>query len=288
MNTSLRLSVPDLSDAAVAAAFHKIADAATAADGYEPFNEQATLDLAAGRRTPVLATLADDAVGAALIGTGEFDLVVHPEHRAHGHGRAILDWMLRERIPPTASVVVWSHGDHPAARALAASHGFVAVRTLLQLRLEPLPQAATAPEISTFRPGVDEREWVELNAAIFARHPEQGRITVDDLRAREAEEWFDAADFLILRNEHGTMIGYNWLKVEGADGEIYVIGVDPASAGHGLGRALLLAGLARMRDRGVAAATLYVESGNTAAVGLYRSLGFTDHTVDVQYRRLTS
>lgn len=161
------------------------------------------------------------------------------------------------------------------------------------------PQSSKNPSFSTttsggsgtaivaFRVGGDEAEWVALNARVFATHPEQGRVTADDLRAREAEPWFDARDFLVARDASGRMIGYNWLKIDPGEstGEIYVIGVDAASAGQGLGRRLMRAGLARLAERGCTSATLYVEADNEPAVRLYRSLGFADHTVDVQYRR---
>jgi mycothiol synthase len=45
------------------------------------------------------------------------------------------------------------------------------------------------------------------------------------------------------------------------------------------------AGLDRLRARGCTAVELYVESDNTAAVRLYRGLGFTDAAVHVQYSR---
>jgi len=38
-----------------------------------------------------------------------------------------------------------------------------------------------------------------------------------------------------------------------------------------------------MLERGCTAADLYVEAENRSAVALYRSLGFTDASVDVQY-----
>lgn len=310
MSNSLRLSVPDLtaSDLAApggAASFFRVADAARAADGYDPLNEQARIDLDAGRRSPVLLSRGDAALGAAILGQGELDLVVHPEHRRCGYGTVLLEGIL-PAAPDT--LLAWSHGDHPAARALAAGHGFEAVRTLLQLRLSPLPETtpppATAAEtepasgttIDSFRPGTDEAEWIALNAGIFAGHPEQGTVTFDDLRDRESEPWFEAGDFLVARDTSGRMIGYNWLKIEDPPpgqthtaqtrtGEIYVIGVDATAAGRGQGRALMRAGLARLRGRGCTAATLYVEADNPGAVHLYRSLGFADHTIDVQYRR---
>lgn len=290
MSVSLRLSVADLTDHEAAGYLYLIEDAATGGDGHAPFNEQARLDLDAGRRSLVLAFVdrpdTPGPVAAAAIGQGELDLVVLPAERGRGNGGAFLEALLADFVPPETPVVAWSHGDHPAARALGASHGFAAVRTLLELGVAlPAAGAEGAERMDTFRVGVDEGEWVALNARIFASHPEQGRVTVDDLRARGAEPWFDAGDFLVLRDESGAMIGYNWLKVTGDTGEIYVIGVDAASAGHGLGRRLMLAGLERLAERGCSTATLYVEADNAAAVGLYRSLGFTDHSVDVQYSR---
>lgn len=294
---SLELSTPDLADAAVRERFQAVATAAAAVDGYPPFNEQTMLDLAAGRRTPLLISVDGTAVGAAVLGRGELDLVIAPAHRGHGHGSEALRLILADAPD---ELTAWSHGDHPAARVLANRYRLAAARTLLQLRISltrelpaPTVPAAGRPgdgiAISEFRPGADDADWVALNALVFATHPEQGSLTGDDLTARQAEPWFDPADFLVARDEStGAMIGYIWLKIEPGSptGEIYVIGVHPDAAGRGLGRTLLLAGLQRLRDRGCTAATLYVEAHNAAAVHLYRSLGFTDFTIDVQYRRL--
>ncbi|TFD89696.1 mycothiol synthase [Cryobacterium psychrotolerans] len=295
-NVSLTLTVPDLSDAATRARFESVAAAATAVDGHPPFNEQAMLDLASGRRTPLLISVGDEPVGAAILGQGELDFVIAPAHRGHGHGGEALRQILADAPD---QLTAWSHGDHPAARVLANRYRLAAARTLLQLGAsltreipaEAAPAAHSGARISAFRPGVDDEEWVALNALVFASHPEQGSLTLADLAARQTEPWFDPGDFLLARDEAtGALIGYTWLKIEpgSPSGEIYVVGVHPDAAGRGLGRALLLAGMERLRDRGCTSVTLYVEAHNTPAVNLYRSLGFTDHTVDVQYRRLPS
>ena len=67
-------------------------------------------------------------------------------------------------------------------------------------------------------------------------------------------------------------------------GEVYVLGVDPAAHGRGLGRLLAVLALAQLRDRGLGLAILYTGPENTAAVHLYRSLGFDVTGTDVQYR----
>ena len=272
--------------------------AALAADGQPPFSDQALVDLRAGKRT----LLRSDAA-AAIVGDGEVEFVVEPASRGVGHGTAMLERVLAST---SGGLLAWAHGDLPAARALAVSHGFVAVRELLLLRrrVEQLKRvehfkrvelvetspASSLREISTssirfgsFRPGTDEDAWVDLNARTFASHPEQGSVTRDDLLALEQEEWFDPGDFL-LAWDGDELVGYCWLKVNGGDGEFYVVGVAPTRQGSGLGRALMAAGFARLAARGIREAQLYVEGDNAPALALYRSLGFATATRDIQYR----
>ncbi|MEV4180982.1 mycothiol synthase [Streptosporangium canum] len=100
-----------------------------------------------------------------------------------------------------------------------------------------------------------------------------------------------------LKGEGGSaagdrLIGFHWTKVHGDGGhghepigEVYVVGVDPAEQGGGLGRSLTLAGLSHLRSRGLAQVMLYVDESNTAAIHLYEKLGFTRWDVDVMYRK---
>jgi mycothiol synthase len=64
---------------------------------------------------------------------------------------------------------------------------------------------------------------------------------------------------------------------------VYVVAVDPAYQGLGLGRAVTVLGLEHLRDRGLAQAILYVDADNTAAVETYTRLGFTRAALDVMY-----
>ena len=291
----------------VVAEVEELLRAATDADGVQPLSEHVWLHLRHGGEGPDLNILIRDADGA-LVGYAHLDptdpvagpsaeTVVHPARRGHGYGRLLVQAALD--AAPGHRLRLWAHGDHPAARALARSMGFTEVRRLEQWRRSlrvPLPDAPLPPDVRlrAFRPGADDEAWLVLNAAAFADHPEQGSWTLEDLHARMGEAWFDADGFL-LAEEDGDLVGFHWTKVHGSHrdhdhahepiGEVYVVGVRPDQQGRGLGRALTVAGLRYLRDRGLGTAMLYVESDNEPARAVYRALGFTWWDTDVMFLR---
>ncbi|MGW3351499.1 mycothiol synthase [Nonomuraea rubra] len=277
-----------------------VVEAATEADGVRPLNEHVMLHLRYGGDPQARSLLLW--AGTVLAGYAHVDptdevegpsveLVIHPAHRRQGHGarllRAVMDLT-------DGRLRLWAHGDHAGAGALAAAFGFQRVRSLWQMRrslfapLAPytLPDGVT---LRTFVPGQDEEAWLKVNAAAFAHHPEQGAWTMDDLLRREQEPWFDPEGFfLAFRGDR--LAGFHWTKIHGSSehgheplGEVYVVGVDPAQQGAGLGRSLTVAGLVHLRARGLAQAMLYVDETNTAAIRVYESLGFNRWDVDVMY-----
>jgi len=221
--------------------------------------------------------------------------VVHPDHRRAGHGAALSDAV--RRAAGDRTVLAWAHGDHPGAAALAARSGARRVRELLQMRRPlgadlPEPVLPEGVRMRAFTPGRDDDAWLAVNASAFAAHPEQGTWTRADLMARMAEPWFDPDGFLLAEDDvTGDLLGFHWTKVHAASGdepavgEVYVLGVDPAAQGRGLGGVLTLAGLRHLGARGLGAVLLYVESDNAAALRVYRTLGFDAVRVDVQYAR---
>ena len=201
------------------------------------------------------------------------------ELSASGHtDEAVVD-ALGPRLPADGDVSVWV--DHPDASLDEA-------RDLYLMEVD-LPLATESGiETRPFVPGQDEQAWVDVNNRAFSWHREQSGWTVEDVHERMAEPWFDPDGFLIHEDD-GVLLGFCWTKIhldrEPQAGEIYVIAVDPAGQGRGLGRSLTVAGLESIHARGFTHGILYVDADNTKAVSLYLSLGFTIATVRRLYTR---
>lgn len=242
--------------------------------------------------------------GEALIGFGiralqgdrhAAEFLIAPDHRGRGHGQALLSTILDEE----PSSWCWSHGDHPAAQALANKHGLGRDRVLYQMRtetglsLDDLPQTS-APEgvtIRSFTPG-DEDGWRRVNNSAFDWHPEQGSQTKEDFAEITQASDFDP-NSVILAIRDDQVIGFHQTKLTGTDdegrlGEVYVVGVDPSIHAKGVGKALTIEGMRRMVAAGANVIELYVESDNAPALGLYERLGFHVAVAHVSYAPASS
>jgi mycothiol synthase len=292
-----------------------LAEAAAQADDVAPLSEHVVLhvrhaglvpaaDGSAERSRDLLLFACDGLAGYAHLdapeeggpeaGDASGELVVDPAHRRSGYGTALISAMAADLAGH--GIRLWAHGDLPAAAGLARSAGFARARALWQMRM-PLtgppvasPVLPTGITLRTFRPGQDEEAWLEVNRRAFAHHPEQGAWTREDLELREAEPWFDPAGFFLAERD-GELAGFHWTKVHPARpggtpiGEVYIVGIDPAQQGAGLGRALTLVGLTHLQRLRLAQVMLYVDESNTAAVRMYTALGFSRWNADVMYRR---
>lgn len=264
-------------------------EAARRRDGSR-LNDHLTSDLTHGPRDGYLASIAflpDGTVqGYAQASAANDGFIIGCVSSAEdGPTQAALLRALLAALPSDIAVTWWATGDE---RSLAAELGLSADRSLLRMG-RPLPISETTDVIvRPFRIGHDEHAWLAVNNAAFAWHGEQGGWDLTTLRQRESEPWFDAEGFL-LHERAGRLAAFCWTKLHPDEarlsGEIYVIAVHPDFHGHGLGRALTIAGLQHLQSVGATAAMLYVDAENTAAVGLYRALGFTIEHTDHSYQR---
>lgn len=311
-------------DRADAEAALALADAIEQHDGVSAFNDHSRLVLrgqVASGPAPGVETIRHFLLreGDALVGYAQLDvavqsaeLAVHPEHRGQARGRALLG-AVRSAEPRAA---IWAHGDLAGAQALAAAEGLRPQRTLLKLAAQlpeamaiagvpadASPEAHGLPEARTYEDG-DARALLELNARAFAAHPEQGRMSLADLQARQGEPWFIPEELWLVPDDsletgdagpggstpRARLAAFLWLKIdpeEGApgprEGEIYVLGVAPEAQGRQLGSRLTSLALARLAAHGTRHAVLYVEADNIAARRTYERKGFATVTIDTHY-----
>ena len=291
MSTLLTVAVVSrLSEAEINSVLRLRADA-EAVDQKVALNEAAVLRLRRPHPTTrhLLVSEDGDLAGYAQLELGPEwstgQLVVSPSHRRQGVGTQLLRRLIMES---PNQLRVWAMGDTPAARALATGVGMVRQRELLimERRLDnelPEPVIPSGVQIRAFVPGQDEQEWLRVNAAAFASHPEQALIDLDDLKDRMAESWFDPRGFFVATKD-GTMIGFHWTKQHQDQlGEVYVLGIAPWAARQGLGKTLLLTGLRWLQQQGNSRVELYVESDHQAAIEPYLRYGFATASRDVMY-----
>jgi mycothiol synthase len=265
------------------------------ADGHKALGDHAWLDLVQGGREGFAGLIGWEPghghpVAYAQVSRGNdswgLELVVHPHHRYEMAtiGPELLGAALDVVRDEGGGHVHWWVFEATAAHHdLARSLGLRPGRLLHQMRRSlPVGESSALPT-RPFRVGTDEAAWLDVNNRAFKNHPEQGGWDLATLQARQKEPWFDPEGFLLHELE-GRLAGFCWTKVhddrDPVLGEIYVIAVDPDFHGRGLGRRLTLAGLAHLAGRGVPVGMLYVDGDNTAAIALYRSLGFTEHHTD--------
>ncbi|VFA93950.1 Mycothiol acetyltransferase [Nocardia farcinica] len=286
-------------DGETADAVRELLAAASAADGVAPVSEQAVLSMGEpGAARHLLAEHDGELAGYANLVPAHGDhpamaeAAVAPARRGRGIGTALV----REALAAGgADARVWAHGDRPAAKAVAARLGLRTARELWQMRRSlatpQLPELVVPDGIvlRTYAGPADDAELLRVNNAAFDWHPEQGGWTERDIAVRRAESWFDPAGLFLATDTAAPdrVLGFHWTKVHADEqppvGEVYVVGIDPAAQGRGLGRLLTLAGLHHLRERGLGGVLLYTEADNTAAVNTYTKLGFAPAHVDVAY-----
>jgi mycothiol synthase len=283
----------------------QLLEVAAAVDHHHPLDEHRWLDLVQGGREGFAGLVAwepghDHPVGYAQLSRGPgrgpagswaLEFVVDPHHRDADPEiglrlvEAALDVVREEG---GGHVHMWVPKPTPLHDRIAEATGLRRGRQLLQLR-RPLPVEGGEGhglDVRPFIPGFDDERWLVVNNRAFRWHDEQGDWDLETLKARQAQEWFDPAGFL-LHERNGRLAGFCWTKVH-ADhdpplGEIYVIAVDPDFQGLGLGRRLVLAGLDWLWRNRIETAMLYVDRDNAPAVRLYEALGFTLDHVDQAY-----
>ena len=219
------------------------------------------------------------------IGRVVLDCWVHPEHRRRGLATKLLGYATnraRELGAKMAHVNIAE--DNVVAGRVLSRLGFSLVRRFLELRLDiadvgglDIDPAATGCRYLQLG---EENKLTQLQNRAFACTWGYNPNAVEEIAFRTSISNCSLDD-IILFYEGDKAIGYCWTGIsceEGVPsarmGRILMLGVAPDYRGKGVGKKLVMAGLARLKSKGLQVAELTVDSKNKAAYALYKSLGF--------------
>ena len=143
---------------------------------------------------------------------------------------------------------------------------------VMQLQGEP-KRGETPPDGIIIRPLAGEAEvaaYVACHQAAFGSDSMRAGWRARTLRHSAYRPELD----LVAVTPDGRLAGLCvcWLSAFG--GQVEPLGVHPDFRGQGLGRALLLAGIRRLRDLGAARVLVHTDHQRDAAFALYQAVGF--------------
>jgi mycothiol synthase len=223
---------------------------------------------------------------------------VHPAHRTGLIEPQMFAWaeqQLRERR--RTKLRVSARDVETERQALIEQHGFMPVRYFLRMHRalnEPIP-APIFPEGYTLRDGNhDPQAWAELYNESFVDH-----FNFHPHDAEFVRHWQHDPDYrpelnLVAVAPDGTLAAFAWCHISveqnkrtgRREGSVGLLGTRRGHRRIGLGRAMLLAGMQRLREAGMANATLGVDASSpTGATVLYESAGFATFYSRTLYSR---
>jgi len=232
------------------------------------------------------------------IGRVVLDCWVHPEHRRRGLTTKLLSYAIHRAKELGAKVAhVKIMENNVAAKSMLSKLGFECVRRFLELRLD-IPKVCwqdvcqAALEYCHLQCG-EEDKLTQIQNRSFAGTWGYNLGTVETIAYRINLSNCSPED-VVLAYEGDKIIGYCWTETnydgEVANGErkgrIFMLGTDPDFRGRGVGKRVLLAGLAHLKNKGVRVAELTVDNENKAACALYWSVGFEVQTSNFWYEKV--
>lgn len=220
------------------------------------------------------------------IGRVLLDCLVHPRCRRQGAAAKLFSSARQRAKELGARVVQCSIPEfNGAARGLASSLGFKFIRHFFELELDlyntHLPDVKDGVFVSRhLRPG-EEDKLTEIQNRSFLGTWGFNPNTTEEIAYRLNLNGRSPGD-VIIAFESEKPIGYCWTiaKIEDSPareekrGQIHMLGVAPNYQEKGIGKEILLAGLAYLKRKGIKVVQLTVDSESHAARYLYESVGF--------------
>jgi len=222
----------------------------------------------------------------AAIKRAILECLIHPLHRKKGIAIELIRRAIRHAAAAKCRVAqVCIPEINLPAQNLASRLGFKFIRQFYELKLDfnniRLPDLEPSGYIfrSLGRDEADKLTHIQNRA--FADSWGFNPNTPDEIEYRINLSSCSPKNIMMayLKNHP---IGYCWTRVMMEDnpaagsmkGEIHMLGVDPDYRKKGIGRNVLLAGLADLKSKGVTIVELTADGEDPVALGLYESVGF--------------
>jgi mycothiol synthase len=218
----------------------------------------------------------------------EIDRVVlscflHPNHRHGDLASNLVEHALRRaKELGVGKAQVNVHEKNTATQEFFSEKGFDCVRhfleMLLDLTAQRLPDVNKSCSFCRYlQPGEEDKLTAIQNRSFLNAWGFNPSAKPEIVYRTRLQNCFPTVIFL-CKEEHP--IGYCWTRLNSGGGrhkpvgQIHMLGVEPRYRGKGIGKQLLLAGLAHLQREGIQFVELTVDEENEAACNLYRSVGF--------------
>ncbi len=238
-----------------------------------------------------------DVTPELTIGQVTLDCWIHPEHRRRGLATKLLGYATNRAKELGVKVALVNIAeDNVVASRVLPRLGFNFVRRFLELRLDIAdvhwPDTNQAALECRYLQCGEEDKLTQIQNRAFAGTWGYNPNTVEEITYHTNLSTCSPED-IVLIYEGDKVIGYCWTGVacEGGatskrKGQIFMLGVDPDYRSKGIGRKVLLAGLARLKSKGLQVAELTADCENKIARALYKSIGFKVQTSSYCYEKI--
>ena len=227
------------------------------------------------------------------IGRAVLEVLVLREYRRQGIARELYHQALpRVKVMGAKVAHVNVRENNTISILVLEKAGFSPVRRFYEMTTDltavPEPSTPIKCSIRPFQEG-EEATLAKLQNHAYAGSWGYNPNTVEDI-VYATSTATNAREGICLALDKDIPVGYFWVRTEYIEqdkpqGRFAMLGVDPGYQGKGIGRELMLAGLACLKDRGLKVARLTVDSENMAANALYRSIGFRKSDTSLWYEK---
>ncbi len=219
-----------------------------------------------------------------LPGQYDLDVMIARAWQRQRLGSQLIDFLKQELVGSDVKNLSWGVPDaQPGLAEFLLHNGFTVdheEQILARPHLDNLPPRPNRSHltIKTFSRRKAIQLFCRLYESSFSGHPWHQPYTPDEVAA----DLSSARDILFLMAGQRPF-GFAWLHIdENNEGKVEPIGIIPEGQGVGNGRFLFLTALHQLKQQGASRAIIGAWATNTAAITLYKSLGFS-HQQTITY-----